>query len=215
MSGGMVRVPRAQRLGAIGRWTAAAAGWLIVSWIIGDITVLLLPLLLIAGLLVPIGVVYGVVIRSMLVVRRRRAARSVGPSRPPRFGWRLRRADLVLAVMMLAVAVLGGGFWVVEGALEAHGFVSNNTSVLGNLLGVGALELGIVVELLVAIPIAAVNITRQVLDVGLLTEEARVLAVGGVEARRIRAVRMLSWVAYAVCSLGAVGSLVSLVPSFL
>jgi hypothetical protein len=209
--------PGGARRVAIG--AAVVLGWLVGTWLVGAVFVFLFPLVLIAAVvLVPTGFVYGVVVRSVLVGRRRRARLQVGggPVADARFGVAVQRNDRWLAIVLLVAALLAGAFWILASVLDAQGYVSNDTTTAGDLyLASGAFAAGLVVEVIAAIPIAAVNVTRQAIDIGALAGEAGVLAGGGGAARRIRVTRALSWVAYGVYSVVAVGVAISFAQSLL
>lgn len=202
-------------------WLAPVAvvlGWIVVTWIVGLFgTYLSLILLLAAVIMVPSGFVAGVVLRVLLVRARRRAAMEqlteldAEGTRAAASATGLQRIDRRLAIGLLVAAALLGAQQLVDQALDAQGFVFGNTTPTGNaFLVAGSFELGLVMEALVAIPVSAVVVARLARSEVILAGEASALAAGGAAGRRVRASRAVSWIAYAVWSVAAVGSAIGL-----
>ncbi|GAA2754201.1 hypothetical protein [Amnibacterium kyonggiense] len=202
-----------------GRVTLVVLGWAIITWLLGLLSIFVsVFLLLMALVLVPAGFLYGVAVRAVLL-RRRSAARRTAAA-PLDGGDRRRlpaqRIDRWLAVLQLVVWACLGALWAATSSLELQGFIFGNTTALGNVLGsLGGTAFGMLLEVLVAIPVAAVLVTRQATDRPGIAAEAAVLAAGGADARAIRSTRTLSWIAYAVSSVVALGAIVGFVPSTL
>jgi hypothetical protein len=196
----------------------AVVGWIVASWLLGGVAMLLgLLLLLLAFVLVPVGFVYGAVIRAVLLVRQRAAAASAAvqggaPEGLPDTA--LRHADRWLAIVLLAIAVGLGLVWAVESVPVSSGSVPDGVAPLGILQSAaGQLAFGLITQALIAVVPAAALTTRIAMERGRLEREAVALGAGGADALRLRWTRALSWTAYGVWSVLALCCAVALVSS--
>jgi len=204
---------RRSRLGA-----ALSAAGVVVALLTGP--VLAVPALPLVVVLLPIGVLAGLVGRIALTVRRRRAATWPSPADPVRvhaaavLGMRLRSVDRRFSKALLLLAGVGvaldGAFFALSGVLSAHGFVSNDTSVLGDaMLALGALSADPLLVAVAAIPVSIVIVTLQIRDRDGLIGEARALADGGAAGKRIRSARTLGTASFVVWELLGIAAIVA------
>ena len=183
----------------------AVVGWFVGTTVLGFAGAALFPVTLAAAVvLVPLGTAYGAVLRTILGVRRRRAllrgAAATGDAavRAARFGSRAQQGDRLLSIGLLVTAVPAGLLAVVQLVPAVRDALSADDGTRPVLESTTFLAAGIATELLLAIPIAAVLVTRQVVSTPLLVGEAAALAAGSGASRRIRTTRALSWTAYGV-----------------
>lgn len=181
---------------------------------------LLMPALLVGVVLLPTRMAFGLVCRVLLVLRRRRAARvhrsafDVRVTDAAVLATRLQRADRRFSIALLLLAVIGGGYdlvlTLISEAMSQAGFVSNNTSFLGDLmLALGALGAVPLLLALTAIPVAMVLVVLQIRDRRVLLGEALALERGGDAARRVRRSRLLGAAAFVLWEVIGVAALVA------
>lgn len=186
-------------------WVLGIAAGVLAVLTLGVFAIWFLVLALLpAVVLVPAGLVYGLISVVVLTARRARARREDDLSAIPaaadamRFELPIQKVDRMVHVALLLLAVFGGGSVLLlngyEKALSDQGYVFNNTTPLGNvLLYAGGVESAVLLVALAAIPVAAVLVTKELISKAQLAGEAYALEHRDGAYKRIRTSRILAW----------------------
>ncbi|RIX28324.1 hypothetical protein [Amnibacterium setariae] len=164
----------------------------------------------------PVGFAYGVVVRAVLLARQRGAASApvVPGAGAALVETPLRRADRWLAIVLLTIAGSLGLARATETVLVGAGIASDEATPFSALSAVvWQIAFGMAVQALIAVIPAAALTTQLAVDRAALRREAAAIDAETSGGRRVRRTRALSWTAYGVWSVLALGCAVALAAS--